>query len=381
MKFYPDGIKKDVIPSIQKGIAQIDKVDLYSINSGMRAFGGSGNLYRCIEQLATVSEDLYVLANKLEVSTELYDKAEKKNEEIIEQLFLEDIDYHDYIFADENGRYGVAQQFFDDAEHDSIKKVSEVCNMSYKDAVQYCMYLNSLGACSYATYANVIVDLYKDDPIQFEKDFGYPLYSVSKNGNVVCNGELVMAELFLYYNSVQNGGELLTVDKDGRNTFVEDAIVSRKTGEITNDPYEEKSYKYTTVRMAKVAEPDQDVVKYLDKKGTSKRLKNSNYFISKKPNKTRDAEQMKTFVKQELNKDNTYMTCTLWADKKSIVVQDMKTGEKYEKKDFMHIVEVVDADDNGIYLASDGTKYFIAYEELEKCKECEFESFEYSESK
>ena len=58
--------------------------------------------------------------------------------------------------------------------------------------------IDDQGACSYATTADNIFYFYRNNPEQFEKDFGYPMYTVDSKGNVDFNYEIFMLEFFNY---------------------------------------------------------------------------------------------------------------------------------------------------------------------------------------
>lgn len=369
MKFNPDGIKEDVIPNLENGIKSADSVDIMAINNKLGEFDSSAKLYQVAKVLEDAIEKAYVLINKLDVSIQIFQKAEKDNMDTIESLFLENIKYSDIVFADESGKYGIDQGIFDEADYIAVRRVAEHCNMSYRTAAEYCMYLNSLGTCTHTAYTNMIIDLYKDDPIQFEKDFGYPLYYINSKGKIDTNGDVLMAEMFLYYNSVENGGQLFTKDKDGKNVIVEGAIVSAKTKEPTNDPYEKQRW------LDEVRVEDTEISNYLKIRGASKDLNKVDEYSRGQFDK-KDINQVKDYLKKVCKKKDTYVTCTMIAGKKDVVITDVKTGEKCAKKKFGHIVYVIDANDDGVFFSSNGIEYFMPYKELEDCTLYNFEVYE-----
>ena len=59
-------------------------------------------------------------------------------------------------------------------------------------------YLNKLKCmgCGYSACANIIADVYKDDPEAFEKEYGYPLYDVNGFGADIINYDLIIVDLF-----------------------------------------------------------------------------------------------------------------------------------------------------------------------------------------
>ena len=67
--------------------------------------------------------------------------------------------------------------------------------------------IDATGACSYATFANLIVDSYKDNPDGFKKDFGFDLYE-EVDGKKQFNSKELITDMFIFMNSIENGGNL-----------------------------------------------------------------------------------------------------------------------------------------------------------------------------
>ncbi len=88
------------------------------------------------------------------------------------------------------------------------KLVSHGTNIKTAQAILEC--IDTTGVCSYASVANLIVDVYKDNPSQFKKDFGFDLYTY-ENGHKEINSTELLADMYVYINSNLCGGKLFTI--------------------------------------------------------------------------------------------------------------------------------------------------------------------------
>ena len=113
------------------------------------------------------------------------------------------------------GKYGIDQGLFrelrirDEDYYNQIKnKMMKEYNMSAIDAEKLMLSLDSIGACSYATAANNIVNDFRNVPTIFEEKFGFPLYRKNAQGQFVVNdGELLM-DMYYSINHKDNGEAL-----------------------------------------------------------------------------------------------------------------------------------------------------------------------------
>lgn len=71
--------------------------------------------------------------------------------------------------------------------------------------------VDDAGACSYASTCNEIFYKFKDNPRQFEKIFGYPMYKTT-HGVTSLNDTELLLDLYVYANDIKNGGRLLWND-------------------------------------------------------------------------------------------------------------------------------------------------------------------------
>lgn len=73
------------------------------------------------------------------------------------------------------------------------------------------------GVCSFADLCTKIFSYYEDEPLEFYKDFGYPMFRVSANGKSLSyNAEELLADLYVFYNSSLNGNGIFTYNAFGK---------------------------------------------------------------------------------------------------------------------------------------------------------------------
>lgn len=101
-----------------------------------------------------------------------------------------------------------------------IDMVMNKYNMSEKDAAILIEGLDSIGACSYAALSQEIVSEFKDNPEEFERIFGFPMYKKNKQGQVVLNGEELLIDIYLYENTNDGVFWISDLDKYGRSKMV-----------------------------------------------------------------------------------------------------------------------------------------------------------------
>ena len=87
--------------------------------------------------------------------------------------------------------------------------------------------VDSVGACSYAAMCNTIFQIYYNKPDEFQKTFGYPMYTV-QDGKVGLNSNELLLDLYVWANTKGNGGSLIL----DNHTLNPDAL---KTGEYMLD--------------------------------------------------------------------------------------------------------------------------------------------------
>lgn len=136
-----------------------------------------------------------------------------------------------YNYYDENGnkysKYGVKKIL----EHcqktgDAMPQIRKVANAEYgklrkklvdqgfsqKNASVILESVDDAGACSYAQACNEIFASFIGKEAEFEQKFGYPMYKI-ENGNKVLNSNELLLDLYVYTNTVANGGAFILNDK------------------------------------------------------------------------------------------------------------------------------------------------------------------------
>lgn len=187
------------------------------------------------------------------------------NKRIERDGFLNDTDYKFKYCCETGGNYGCNQGVFDDMvfyrtvdgrllkqgsseyrrakmdgtmivgreatpEYFEIKEIlKRKYGMTANDASQALSSLNSIGACSYAAVANDFISHWKNNPQEFEKIFGFPLYKRTEVDVYTLNDQELLADLFLFANKNETKGafdnnKLFFQDKSGKFHINDNAI-------------------------------------------------------------------------------------------------------------------------------------------------------------
>lgn len=111
-----------------------------------------------------------------------------------------------------------------DVSYKNIFDKMSKCGMSQIEVAKMIDTFNTdVGACSYASVCNIIVDNYRSNPAAFERDFGFSLYIDGKNGKTINSLEL-MTDIFTTVNSNKFGGKIFTTTPSGALRFVDDKV-------------------------------------------------------------------------------------------------------------------------------------------------------------
>ena len=92
--------------------------------------------------------------------------------------------------------------------------IMEKYGLTQKEASIILSATDNTGACSYAEFCNEIFVSYQGKSDLFEKDFGFPMYT-EYAGEVKPNYAQLIADLYAFANSSENGGNLLKRKFDG----------------------------------------------------------------------------------------------------------------------------------------------------------------------
>ena len=115
----------------------------------------------------------------------------------------------------QNNNYGVDQGVFkklkpSDEAYKNVRSYLSDMGFSRKDTLEIMRNIDSTGVCSYAEFANEIMNTYKNSPAEFERIFGYPMYTSSGQLN---DSQLLM-DLYVFANNTDNGGRLFQPQGD-----------------------------------------------------------------------------------------------------------------------------------------------------------------------
>ena len=194
------------------------------------------------------------------------------------------------------------------------------------------------GICTYADACNILIDMFKDKPQDFEKVFGFKLYEQTPNG-IKINQEKLLFDMYVTANLEENGGSLYVRRADGKIGF------SNKSG----THYELQKYMQITKNL-------------------------ENYLKTKFKNVNLNREVIDT---SNLTKENIiYNINKLTGEGKEVslicdtnggpinyICDDSVTRSQTEK-DSSHIVKVIGTTDEGILVESWGFKALIKFEDI-----------------
>lgn len=150
---------------------------------------------------------------------------ESMNEETLDITIINTIgkvattnEFFEY-FSEASEKYGVDQGlFYNLKDLTTVKNTQEYLktkyNMDLRNSAMLLSALDSIGACSYADFANNIVAEFKDIPEKFKETFGFDLYEKTDRGWKINDAKL-LADMFMYINMEENGGQIVTKDAQG----------------------------------------------------------------------------------------------------------------------------------------------------------------------
>ena len=134
---------------------------------------------------------------------------------IIGKIKLDDLSNFFSEAKKATGTFGVNQGIFRELNKNTleykqlINDLSKRYNMDKITVVRIADKLDNPGACSYADASNILIDMFKDRPQDFEKIFGFKLYEQTPNG-IKINQEKLLFDMYVTTNLEENGGHLFT---------------------------------------------------------------------------------------------------------------------------------------------------------------------------
>lgn len=282
----------------------------------------------------------------------------------------------DKLFGGSNwglGKYGVDQGILRDLKMDLVRYnaflnyLEQTYQLSAQDAVRTVELLDSIGACTYAAFANTIFASYIGRPGDFEKDFGIPMYTTDGYGNQIFNDAQLLADLYIFFNSKSNGGKIFD-DSLGK-TVIDNNFVSNNG--LTEQEYVSYSSGLNTVKINS----------YLDSKSNGLEIKttgtvkgylgNNAHFIHYPIPPSED--EVKSKVQQAMINEEQ-VTLNIFPDTSGeIILQDVINSNNDVTFAGNHAMFVTRADNDGVMVSSWGKDYFISYEDLVNSGEYRFD--------
>ena len=231
-------------------------------------------------------------------------------------------------------------------------------NMSAFDTELLMERLDSVGACSYAAAANDIISYFRYKPNQFEKIFGFPLYTINSSGSYAINCARLLADMYIWFNSVENDGKLFHKDD----------------GKLKCDEYDFSKQNYVWIEWNRPRIED-----YIRSKTSSIVCENT-YLSSLIRNMSNiyieNIKKITDIVKAEVAWYlNFRMGVTLYIEKNNSNIRfiDTDTGEIYIStftwnEGAAHIVKVTEMTNTGFIVSTWGKRCLVPFEDLEKSK-------------
>ena len=321
-------VKQIILKAYQEGTIDINSMTEQDFNNYIKniiennIFKNNGNL------------ELSDFIKEIQATEDLY--KESSLDKIFQSLF--------------DGKYGTDQGIFRDKDirKKMKRELMKEYNMSAFDTELLMKRLDSVGACSYAAAANDIISFFRYKPNQFEKVFGFPLYKKNSSGSYAINCARLLADMYIWFNSAENGGKLFYKEngklkyskKYSETDFSEQKYVSYSDGEYIIGEYVHS--KSRDIRC---------VIKSLD-----------GMYV--------DMNELKYFVERELRYEGE-VTLAIIKQNSKIRFIDMDTGKTYVStfdwnEGSAHAVKVTGMTDTGFIVSTWGKRSLVPFEDLQK---------------
>lgn len=321
-------VKQIILKAYQEGTIDINSMTEQDFNNYIKniiennIFKNNGNL------------ELSDFIKEIQATEDLY--KESSLDKIFQSLF--------------DGKYGTDQGIFRDKDirKKMKRELMKEYNMSAFDTELLMKRLDSVGACSYAAAANDIISFFRYKPNQFEKVFGFPLYKKNSSGSYAINCARLLADMYIWFNSAENGGKLFYKEngklkyskKYSKTDFSEQKCVSYSDGEYIIGEYVHS--KSRDIRC---------VIKSLD-------------------GMYEDMNELKYFVEKELRYEGE-VTLAIIKQNSKIRFIDMDTGKTYVStfdwnEGSAHAVKVTGMTDTGFIVSTWGKRSLVPFEDLQK---------------
>lgn len=317
-------VKQIILKAYQEGTIDINSMTGQDFNNYIKniiennIFKNNGNL------------ELSDFIKEIQATEDLY--KESSLDKIFQSLF--------------DGKYGTDQGIFmnKDIRKKMKRELMKEYNMSAFDTELLMKRLDSVGACSYAAAANDIISFFRYKPNQFEKVFGFPLYKKNSSESYAMNCARLLADMYIWFNSAENGGKLF-YKENGKLKCSKPDFSEQKSVSYTNGKYIIGEYVHSKSRDIRC------VIKSFD--GMYK-----------------DMNELKDFVKAEL-RDEGEVTLAIRKQNSEIRFIDMDTGKTYVStfdwnEHGGHAVKVTGMTDTGFIVSTWGKRCLVPFEDLQK---------------
>ena len=246
-------------------------------------------------------------------------------------------------------------------------------HFSKQDASLVLTAIDNKGACTYASFANEILSHFKGKEKQFEEKFGFPMYTTLPNGVRKLNSSYLMADLYAFINSSENGGVLFNLTYDGRHV-----VNSNVIGE-TIDPLRRKlpdSSKQKYLTRHEDGRNKDSIKRYLASKGLN--YSSSSVWSQSEIKTMDDVEYFKTKILNDMMNGYQY-EISIWASDDQIRMISTEADQPNcffsNKRGNMkntrystgaHSIYITGVDGDNLIVSSWGHKYKIPFVDLIK---------------
>ena len=208
------------------------------------------------------------------------------------------------------------------------------------------------GICTYAATCAGIFAYYKNKPLQFERDFGYKMYTVV-DGEIVLNSAELQLDMYTHVNNTAHGGYIF-ITNGNTTTINADFIYAVGTMEYGNginisaiDSFLKSKNPYLSIRSNQVYSLRRDCVYPVD-------------------NQVLDEKQFLRYITDSLSngKSNFSLTIYPYSPIELISLTPGVNNFYYGGANGGHSVDVVGVTHEGFIISSWGARYLVTFDEI-----------------
>lgn len=341
-------INEKIIDKIIDGVSEIDKTGLLNSldeNVALRVKISMIEAYfsdklskndlsdsNCIKTYILKEEEIQKIN-----TTILSDTTVKKAQDI-----LEDINKSFEMVCGRNNVYGTDQGIFKVLRfknpsyyNELVQEFSTKYNMSKATTIKIMKYLDSIGACSYADVCNVIISEFINNAEKYEEVFGTTFFNTTYGG---FNSEELLFDMYVWENSVENGGKLFGIDSTtGKKVIVDN---------LKGDKFSTQEYMTQSNNLQKYIESKTDTIDVNEKTIELNRYNENG---------------IKNLIVEAVNKgEQVSLSIT-----EEITYTDVTTGVKSQING-AHITKIVGITDDKVIVQTWGKKCYIPLSDIVK---------------